>query len=195
MQKSESIKELAAALTKFQAKQIVVGKDAVNPYFKSKYATLSHIQESIAATLSECGLSYVQLPEGTNGLTTMLLHESGEWISCTGQMTPTKSDPQGQASAITYQRRYGLVSILGLNVGDQDDDGNAASKTNGKTKQITDKQVQNLIEQVEKGGVDYINAKIKPLNITLTQGQLSMVEESIQDSELTKQLVASLIQV
>lgn len=136
MQKSESIKNLVAALVKFQGKQIVVGKDAANPFFKSKYASLSHIQQRISKDLNECGLSYMQLTVGASGLTTILAHESGEWISSTSEMTPTKNDPQGQASAITYQRRYGLVSILGLNVGDQDDDGNAASaKNNGASNQ------------------------------------------------------------
>ena len=38
-------------------------------------------------------------------------------------MTPTKNDPQGAGSVITYQRRYALGAILGLNI-DEDNDGN-----------------------------------------------------------------------
>jgi hypothetical protein len=58
----------------------------------------------------------------------MLLHTSGEWISESYEMEPTKHDPQGAGSVITYQRRYALGAILGLNI-DEDDDGNKASVT------------------------------------------------------------------
>jgi hypothetical protein len=53
------------------------------------------------------------------------MHVSGEWISATYEMKPTKDDPQGAGSVITYQRRYALGAALGLNI-DEDDDGNKA---------------------------------------------------------------------
>lgn len=71
-------------------------------------------------------------------MTTTLIHaESGEFMRGTFKMTPAKNDPQGQGSVITYQRRYALGAILGLNI-DEDDDGNAGSaptakETKGKT--------------------------------------------------------------
>jgi excinuclease UvrABC ATPase subunit len=43
-------------------------------------------------------------------------------------LTPAKNDPQGQGSAITYMRRYALSAILGIAT-EEDDDGNAASRT------------------------------------------------------------------
>lgn len=125
--KSESIIELSKALVQFHVKVDKVKKDANNPFFKSKYASLSNILDSIDMPLIECGLSIVQMPSGENGLTTMLLHQSGEYIGETYTMTPTKNDPQGLGSAITYQRRYALGAILSLNIED-DDDGNEASK-------------------------------------------------------------------
>ena len=54
------------------------------------------------------------------------MHESGEFIMETYQMKPVKNDPQGIGSSITYQRRYALGAVLGLNI-DDDDDGNGAS--------------------------------------------------------------------
>ena len=36
-------------------------------------------------------------------------------------MNPVKNDPQGKGSVITYQRRYALAAVLGLNVEDDDD--------------------------------------------------------------------------
>ena len=83
MTKSESIQNLAKALLKFQAMAIKVGKEASNPFFKSKYASLSNILDTIAKPLSDCGLSFTQMPDGKN-LTTLLIHaESGEWIEST----------------------------------------------------------------------------------------------------------------
>jgi hypothetical protein len=127
MEKSETITKLSAALVKFSGKMTKVGKDAVNPHFRNKYASLSNIIEGTQGDLAECGLAVLQLPAGENQLTTMLIHESGEYISETYVMRPTKNDPQGLGSAITYQRRYALGAILNLNI-DEDDDGNGASK-------------------------------------------------------------------
>lgn len=52
-------------------------------------------------------------------------------------MPLAKADPQGAGSAITYARRYALVSMLGLNV-DEDDDGNHASN---KVSQLVDDEI------------------------------------------------------
>jgi len=103
-----------------------VSKDAANPFFKNKYASLSNIIEAVTKPLNDNGLSIVQMP-CNEGLTTMLVHESGEWISSTSS-TPVKdsTDPQKLGSAITYARRYALGAILSLNI-DEDDDGQKAS--------------------------------------------------------------------
>lgn len=135
MEKSESIKELATALCKFQGAVETIKKEATNPFFKSKYADLSSILDVIRKPLSENGLSFVQFPVAKNGLETMLMHTSGEWITATYEMTPTKNDPQGLGSAITYQRRYALGAILGLNI-DKDDDGNTASEPAKESKEV-----------------------------------------------------------
>jgi hypothetical protein len=57
------------------------------------------------------------------------MHESGEFIEAEYSMRPAKDDPQGRGSAITYQRRYAIASVLSLNI-NEDDDANAA--THGK---------------------------------------------------------------
>jgi len=127
MKKSESFKNLAKALAKFQANVPVIGKDAKNPFFKSKYATLSKIQQAIQPALTDSGLVVTCVPDGENQLSVMVIHsESGEYICGTFQMKPVKEDPQAQGSAITYLRRYSIAAILNLNV-DDDDDANAAS--------------------------------------------------------------------
>ena len=127
MNKSESIKELATALCKFQGAVEKIKKGATNPFFKSKYATLADILDVIRQPLADAGLSFVQFPKGAYGLETMLMHTSGEYLSESYEMRPTKDDPQGAGSVITYQRRYALGAVLGLNI-DEDDDANKASE-------------------------------------------------------------------
>ena len=126
MEKSESIKNIAIALCDFQGAVETIRKTETNPFFKSKYASLADILSVIRQPLTENGLSFVQFPKGKYGLETMLMHTSGEWLSESYEMEPSKHDPQGAGSVITYQRRYALGAILGLNI-DVDDDGNSGS--------------------------------------------------------------------
>lgn len=128
MEKSESIKNIAKAIMTFHLKVGKVNKDATNPFLKNRYASLSNILDAIQIPLTESGLTFVQFPTGENGLTTILMHaDSGEYIMGNYDMTPVKNDPQGRGSVITYQRRYALGAVLGLNI-DDDDDGNSGSK-------------------------------------------------------------------
>jgi hypothetical protein len=126
MTTSESTKEISAALVGFHKEVGKIAKDAKNPFFKSKYASLSGILDTISEPLVNNGLSVVQFPEGENGLTTRLTHTSGEWMESTYTMKPVKDTPQDRGSAITYQRRYAIGAILSLNI-DEDDDANKAS--------------------------------------------------------------------
>lgn len=126
MIKSPEIKNLATALNKFQAEVEPVKKGASNPFFKSKYADLASIIEAIRKPLSDNGLSFAQFPAGDGGLTSILMHTSGEWIEETYIMKPVDAKPQTAGSAITYMRRYALGAMLGIAT-EEDDDGNAAS--------------------------------------------------------------------
>jgi hypothetical protein len=128
MQTSESLTDLAKSLSKAQGLMKTAIKDSTNPHFKSRYADLASIWDAIREPLSSNGLSIVQTlssQDTKTSCTTMLLHESGQWIRDTMTMTPQQNTPQGQGSCATYLRRYMLQSIAG--VAPDDDDGNAAS--------------------------------------------------------------------
>lgn len=129
MNKSESIAALSAALSKAQAVMEGAKKDSANPFFKSKYADLASVTEAIRKPLSDNGLSYVQIShekDDAAAIETVILHESGEWISCGTVVAPvSKADAQGFGSAITYARRYSLQAAFGI--APEDDDGNAAA--------------------------------------------------------------------
>ncbi len=184
MEKSESIKNIASALLIFQMKVDKVGKDATNPFFKSKYASLSNIQDAILIPLNESGLSYMQFPDGQHGLTTIIMHESGEWLQSTYTMRPVKDDPQGIGSSITYQKRYALAGALALNI-DDDDDGNAGThggstpeKAAANKKADEEKRLRDLNSNIAKlagcGTVD----ELKTLKATIPEWVLKTKEFS-----------------
>jgi hypothetical protein len=125
MNQSDKLDKLVEALVGFHAEVGTIRKDSTNPFFGSKYASLSTILSQVLPVLTKHGLTIIQLPSGT-GLTTTLAHTSGQFISQTMDLMPVKADPQAQGSAITYARRYAVSAVLSLNV-DEDDDGNAAT--------------------------------------------------------------------
>lgn len=159
MTKSESIVEITKALIAVQKEMVPVKKSADNPFFHSKYAPLDKVAPLALKLLNKQGIAVLQptdnlLNDGLNSselvtaLTTTLLHTSGEWISSTQPLVLDKDNPQGQGSAITYGRRYALMSMIGM-VADEDDDGNVASSPSPKqygdrgpaTKGATAKQI------------------------------------------------------
>lgn len=129
MNKSDSIKALAVAMCKAQSEMGGAHKGANNPFFKSKYADLGAVVQAVKDPFANNGLSYVQFPieeGGRIGVETILMHDSGEWMSNSFTVNLIKQDAQAAGSALTYCRRYALQAIAGIP--SEDDDGNHASK-------------------------------------------------------------------
>lgn len=127
MKMSETITELAGALAKAQGQIEDASKGSENPYYKSRYADLAAVRAVIREPLANNDLAIIQAPRTVPGgaeVETMLVHKSGEFISETLFMPAGKADPHGYASAITYARRIGIMSLLAL--ASYDDDGNTA---------------------------------------------------------------------
>jgi hypothetical protein len=111
MNKSESIAKLADALAKAQSEIVSVSKNATNPHFKNRYATLDAILDAVRHTLAKHGLSIVQGASDTTqgfNVETYLVHASGEYIANVVAVPVSKQDAQGVGSAMTYGRRYGV---------------------------------------------------------------------------------------
>ena len=177
MNKSESIKNIAGALVKFQASVSKVAKEANNPFFKSKYASLANILDTIQKPLSECGLAISQFPD-ENALTTIILHaESGEWMESSYVMPVAKqNDPQAMGSAITYARRQSIGSILNLNIDDDDDGEKAMGRQIPKKDELTPKHPSwtKAVEHLKTGGLmTDITSKfeVSPVNMKLLIGE------------------------
>jgi len=125
VEQSDSVKNLAAALVKVQAKLKPIKRNAENPFLKSSYVDLAALSETVLPLLTANGLAVVQGGSGA-ALETLLVHESGEWISTSLPM-PAESNPQKLGSTVTYFRRYALAALVGAVAEGEDDDGNAAS--------------------------------------------------------------------
>jgi hypothetical protein len=130
--KSDSIAHLAAALSKAQAEIRPAAFNAVNPFLKNKYADLGSIIETAREPMRKHGLSVSQqvIGDGTNiGITTTLMHDTGEWLENTVTLPlgeeRGKSQAQVAGSIITYLRRYSLAAVLGI-YSDEDGDGSPA---------------------------------------------------------------------
>jgi len=125
MKQSESITDLATALCLAQAEMGGAIKDSNNPFFKSSYADLTSVIKVIKEPFAKWGLSFVQLPvtsAGGNGVgvSTMLMHKSGQWLQGEYLLPMDKVTPQGAGSAITYARRYALQALVGIPSVDDD---------------------------------------------------------------------------
>jgi hypothetical protein len=122
--------ELQKALIKAHAELLLCPMDSVNPAFKSKYASLESVLTAIKPVLAKHGLAVLQMPLEDGKLRNVVIHEAGGRFVWTSRV-PSKGDrPHDIGSALTYARRYSLVSLFGI-VGDPDDDGNASSGVSG----------------------------------------------------------------
>ena len=135
---SEHIDQLATALAKAQGEFDTAGKNQKNPFFKSNYADLESVVEASRPALAKYGLSVVQSPSivGENGsscLITILMHASGQWIKSVAEYKPVKNDIQSLSSYNTYLKRMCYTSLVGVVVGENDDDGEGAVVRNGQS--------------------------------------------------------------
>ena len=191
MKQSESITDLATALCLAQAEMGGAIKDSNNPFFKSSYADLASVIKVIKEPFAKYGLSFVQLPvtsAGGNGIgvSTMLMHKSGQWLQGEYLLPMDKVTPQGAASSITYARRYALQSLVGIP--SVDDDSEMAMYRNSPppapVKEAPKKRVdKTLVQRIVSLAA---NSEVS--------GETSMLVEAlaeIKDDEVTKSAVWS----
>lgn len=129
----------------FKTKVGAIKKDSTNPHFKNKYASIESVLDTIEQPLLDSGLGFIQCVEDLNLITTIYDTESDVVIQSKVPLILNKQDMQQLGSAITYARRYGLVSMFGLE--QEDDDGNLAS--GNSQKQVQQNQVQEVKELKE----------------------------------------------
>lgn len=206
MKTSENVKDIYAAFVKFQAEVGQPTKNAVNPFFKSRYTTLDEIIRTVQPVLGKHGLAIIQQvsSDGVSvSVVTRMIHETGQWIEAEPMtLKGDKATPQGLGSATSYARRYALSSILGI-ASEDDDDANsiegqsvAKSENRGYKKTnytVTEKQINRLYaiaaskkidnKTVDAAIVKQLNKKAKDL----TKKEYDMVCKAYEEMDIEKE--------
>ena len=153
-------KSIAAALASAQMEMGKALKSANNPHFRSKYADLSSVTDACMPALNKHGIAVIQpcgQDEHGSFVETVLIHgESGQELRCRVPLIVQKNDMQGYGSAVTYARRYGLMSMAGI--APEDDDGNAAAAAAPKQEQRrADPKPAAPTQEAVTRAVEYLN--------------------------------------
>jgi hypothetical protein len=191
MNKSESIAQLATALSSAQAEMLPAKMSSTNPFLKNKYADLGEIIQAARPALAKNGLAFTQLPTTTDGklaVETILMHKSGEWLSSIIELPlgdeKGRSLAQNAGSIITYLRRYSLAAILGI-YADEDVDGNnpkLAPKNDNPEQKLTPKNDNPEPKPIPQAAWDkwleLVNAaNEKNLTVQLVEREKTTVDE------------------
>lgn len=182
---SADIKELAKALALVQGEMKIAEKKKNNPFFKSKYADFQSVVEASRPALVKNNLSVSQLiTEKDNGsyLVTMLMHNSGQYLSSVKKITPIKEDIQSYSSYVTYCKRIAYSALVGVVCAEEDDDGeNAMTHQRYNGRPVTGE---------EKVTPDLSNARPVTGEERVTPDQLEQLWFELEDEqELTKSIL------
>lgn len=145
------MKEIFGALAKAQGQFEAAFKGSQNPQFRSKYAALDACVDAVRPALNSNGIFLTQTIETVDAgvvIETVFAHESGEmYVGGKLFMPVSKQDAQGYGSAISYGRRYSLLTACG--VAPEEDDGNAAVAAKPLAKQAKPFDITAVLDKVE----------------------------------------------
>jgi hypothetical protein len=159
----------------WKAKQQIgkASKNAKNPHFKSNYVDINSALEAIEPILLENGLLLIQPIKDGNVFSIIIDTDTNETIESFMRL-PDILDPQKIGSAITYYRRYTLLSLCSMQ--SEDDDSNSASDYVKNTKpSITEDRFQNGLKQVDNGDMTKEEFKKILSKFQLTESQTKTI--------------------
>ena len=193
MKQSDSISKLATAMCEAQSQMGGAVKDSANPFFKSKYADLTSVVKAIKEPFAANGLSYIQMPHSSEsgvGVTTRLMHSSGEWLESEFVLPLVKRDPQAAGAALTYARRYALQSVAGIP--NADDDAESAMVRQITTPSYTPEQKDEFLALIANGD----GFGIKKFGKSVDQSVMDALFNSFKGGTITatKQKVRDIVQ-
>lgn len=192
-EESERLDELFSSLAKAQSDIDIAKTDAINPFYKSRYADLASVVKASRKSLTENNLSVIQRiltnDDGGMCLYTRLCHASGQWIESKMPIRPNKNDIQSIGSYITYLKRYNYAAIVGVVTSDEDDDAESAMKEKRKavsqrSNELITKEQFNLLSKEINGNKDIVETILKSCKVKkladLTKVQFNHVYERIK---------------
>jgi hypothetical protein len=169
----ESHDSLAKALLAIQRDMPAIDRDGQSHH--GNYTTLGHLLSKAKPVLTKHGVVATQFPSkdenGSPTLRTILIHAgTGERLEGEAPLSPTKNDPQGLGSALTYMRRYSLAAALSIS-DQEDDDGKAGSeKPTPAATAAKPKASERAITPAQKGKVNALMG-----NAELSKAQASAI--------------------
>lgn len=146
---------LFAALIKFVAETKDIHADSVNPFHKSKYASLSKHLSELKGIAAKHGLAIIQMPIGSYenhvGVRTVVIHKDGGFIQADA-MVPVDKNMKGQEAGALYSyiRRYALAAVAG--VATEDDDQEADRQVKASPAKTVTKYIPNPNAEKESVG-------------------------------------------
>lgn len=146
---------LFAALSAAQGEIENASKSSSNPHFKSRYADLAEVLNTVRPVFAKHGLAVLQSTEFDGAMvsvTTTITHAEGGYVTSRASCVPPKTDGQGVGNATTYLRRYSMAAMSGI--AQEDDDGNSSAHNGKPVAKITEKQEASLNEWIETTGAD-----------------------------------------
>lgn len=178
---STEIKDLVGALAKARLDFKNPSKNKIVQFSgrKYEYSDLSAITEAVAPALAKHGIALVQQVEDVNGATilhTKLLHSSGQWLESRSRVIPVGKTQQEWGSAMSYQRRYNIMSICAIAPDDEpsDDDALTADKKD--------------MDKFDRGLVQSKTNPRKDNYVTITTEQLDFLESELSESVFSDDL-------
>ena len=183
MNKSESINEIAAAMSKFQGE--------ITNAFKGKaghgynYAELSSILDIARPLLSKNGLALIQMPSnsdvGSVCVETLITHSSGQWLEQHYAMrvpeNKRNSEAQNIGSAITYARRYAAAAALAI--AQTDNDATSQTEASGKAVEATKADIQGALNKKEAVAVKQMISSLSQETLNAIYAQFSKAERTV----------------
>ena len=152
------------------------GKTADVGSYSYRYVDLGTVLDAVKQACSDHGLAISQYvrpvtEDGTRQqmVTTLVDVSTGQILEFGGPVWPVSGDPQAMGSALTYYRRYSLVTLFAMNT--DDDDGAQANRQATRPQERTEaeKEVRHLISKMQDDEkADYMGAFKDEFHSTLT---------------------------
>jgi hypothetical protein len=184
--------ELLTAYAKAQAEVENASKNSTNPHFKSKYADLAEILNTVRPVFTNVGLSLIQSTEYDGNLvsvTTVVAHPTG-YISSVASCAVAKNDAQEIGKATTYLRRYSLASMTGI--AQEDTDAEPATRAPAPTPIdfISKDQASEILDLLKQTNSDvprflklFMIKNVADMKVTQYDGAKAMLAKKMKSEE------------
>lgn len=195
MRTSDQTNEISKAIHLAQGKMPKASKEAKG--YQYKYTRLEDYWDACRDVLQENNLIVIQFPEYVDdhvAVTTRVEHTSGQFYESTMKLPVTKKDPKEIGALITYAKKYGLSSMLGI-VGSEEDpdaetappkpvksmDGRDTNRRFEPPKKVTTQDIKDLV--LAATTKSHLNNAISLGNQHLTEDEKASIRPMIKDKK------------